>query len=59
MFEPSTPAQLMQAIAECIDGDKGILDALREEIRPLKQQAKRIQPTSYYVDLVGGYGWWK
>src|SRR6266704_7155643 len=43
MFEPSTQAQLKQAIAECIDSDKGILNTLREEIRPLKQQTKRIQ----------------
>jgi hypothetical protein len=26
MFEPSTQAQLKQAIAECIDGYKGILE---------------------------------
>jgi len=57
MFEPSTQAQLKQAIAECIDGDKGILDALREEIRPLKQQTKRIQPrATTSISLVGTDG---
>ena len=57
MFEPSTQAQLKQAIAECIDGDKGMLDALREEIRPLKQQTKRIQPrATTSISLVGTDG---
>lgn len=57
MFEPSTQAQLKQAIAECIDGDKGILDALREEIRSLKRQTKRIQPrATTSISLVGTDG---
>src|SRR5436309_15607628 len=57
MFEPATQAQLKQAIAECIDGDKGMLDALREEIRPLKQQTKRIQPrATTSISLVGTDG---
>src|SRR5437870_9286012 len=57
MFEPSTQTQLKQAIAECIDGDKGMLDALREEIRPLKQQTKRIQPrATTSISLVGTDG---
>ena len=57
MIEPSTQAQLKQAIAECIDGDQGILDALREEIRPLKQQTKRIQPrATTSISLVGTDG---
>jgi len=57
MFEPSTQAQLKQAIAECIDSDKGILDSLREEIRPLKQQTKRIQPrATTSISLVGTDG---
>jgi len=57
MFEPSAQAQLKQVIAECIDGDKGILDALREEIRPLKVQTKRIQPrVTTSISLVGTDG---
>src|SRR6266850_7320672 len=57
MFEPSTQAQLKQAIAECIDGDKGMLDVLREEIRPLRQQTKRIQPrATTSISLVGTDG---
>ncbi|MBI3527206.1 MAG: hypothetical protein HY067_04485 [Betaproteobacteria bacterium] len=57
MFEPSTQTQLKQAIAECIHSDQGILDALREEIRPLKQQTKRIQPrATTSISLVGTDG---
>ena len=33
MFDPSTQAQLKQAIADCIISDQGILQELREEIR--------------------------
>src|SRR6266704_4502015 len=57
MFEPSTQAQLKQAIAECIDSDKGILNTLRDEIRPLRQQTKRIQPrATTSISLVGTDG---
>lgn len=31
MIDPSTQAQLKTAIAECIQMDQGILNALREE----------------------------
>ncbi len=57
MFDPSTQAQLKQAIADCIISDQGILHELREEIRPLRQQTKRIQPrATTSISLVGTDG---
>lgn len=57
MFEPSTQEQLKQAISECIEADQGILDTLREEIRPLKNQTRRIQPrATTSISLVGTDG---
>src|SRR6476620_1775369 len=58
MFDPASQAQLKKAIADCLLNDRGILQALREEIRPLKQQTKRIQPRATtsisLVDTDGG-----
>src|SRR3954468_22177306 len=57
MFDPSTQAQLKQAIADCNVSDQGILQELREEIRPLRQQTKRIQPrATTSISLVGTDG---
>src|SRR6476620_1302457 len=57
MFDPASQAQLKKAIADCLLNDRGILQALREEIRPLKQQTKRIQPrTTTSISLVGTDG---
>ena len=57
MIDPATQAQLKQAIGECIGADKGVLDALRAEVRPLKQQTKRIQPrATTSISLVGTDG---
>jgi hypothetical protein len=57
MFDPSTQAQLKQAIADCIVSDRGILQELRDEIRPLRQQTKRIQPrATTSISLVGTDG---
>jgi hypothetical protein len=44
MIDPATQAQLKHAIADCIGTDQGVLDALREEIRPLRKAMRRIQP---------------
>ena len=44
MIDPATQAQLKEAIADCIRTDGGMLRALRDEIRPLRQQTRRIQP---------------
>ncbi|MCF2971359.1 hypothetical protein L1047_09160 [Synechococcus sp. Nb3U1] len=44
MIDPASQAQLREAIADCIGTDQWVLDALREEIRPLKSATRRIQP---------------
>lgn len=57
MIDPASQAQLREGIAECIGADQGVLDALREEIRPLKNAARRIQPRSTTsISLVGTDG---
>lgn len=57
MIDPSTHSQLKKAIEDCIDTDKGVLDALRDEIRPLKSSTRRIQPRSTTsISLVGTDG---
>jgi len=48
---------LKRAIANCIATDRGVLDALRDEIRPLKGATRRIQPrTATSISLVGADG---
>ncbi|RTG92563.1 hypothetical protein CSW39_02255 [Thermus scotoductus] len=44
MLEPSTYANLAEAIEACVEGDRELLDALRREIAPLKASVHRIQP---------------
>jgi hypothetical protein len=44
VIDPASQNQLKEAIADCIGSDQSILDALREEIRPLKRDTRRIQP---------------
>ena len=57
MIDPSSQAQLRDAIAECIDSDQGVLDALRNEIRPLRTATRRIQPrATTSISLVGTDG---
>lgn len=57
MIDPASQAQLRDAIADCIGTDQGVLDALREEIRPLKSATRRIQPrTTTSISLVGTDG---
>lgn len=57
MLDPASQVQLREAIADCIDSDQGVLDALREEIRPLKDKTRRIQPrTTTSISLVGTDG---
>jgi len=57
MIDPATQAQLKEAIADCIGTDQGVLDALREEIRPLRNATRRIQPrTTTSISLVGTDG---
>lgn len=57
MIDPASQAQLKEAIADCIGTDQGVLDALREEIRPLNRNTRRIQPRSTTsISLVGTDG---
>jgi len=57
MIDPTTQDQIKEAIADCIATDQGLLDALREEIRPLKSMTRRIQPrTTTSISLVGTDG---
>lgn len=57
MIDPASQAQLKEAIADCIGTDQGVLDALREEIRPLKRATRRIQPrATTSISLVGTDG---
>lgn len=57
MIDPASQAQLKEAIADCIGADHGVLDALREEIRPLKNTTRRIQPrATTSISLVGTDG---
>jgi hypothetical protein len=44
VIEPATQAQIKEAIADCIGADRGVLEALRKEIRPLKGATRRVQP---------------
>jgi len=49
--------ELKRAIESCIAADRGVLDALRDEIRPLKGATRRIQPrTATSISLVGADG---
>ena len=43
MIDPASQTQLKDAIADCINTDQGVLNALRDEIRPLKTLTRRIQ----------------
>ncbi len=57
MIDPASQAQLKEAIADCISTDQGVLDALREEIHPLKVITRRIQPrATTSISLVGTDG---
>lgn len=57
MIDPPTLVQLKEAVEDCIDTDHGILDTLREEIRPLRESTRRIQPrATTSISLVGTDG---
>jgi hypothetical protein len=57
MIDPASQAQLKEAIVDCIGTDQGVLDALRDEIRPLKNAMRCIQPrTTTSISLVGTDG---
>lgn len=46
MIDPKTQADLKAAVAECVASDRCVLDALREEVRPLRDSTRRIHPRS-------------
>ncbi len=57
MIDPATQAQLKEAIIDCIDTDQGILENLRNEIRPLQGKTRPIQPRSTTsISIVGTDG---
>jgi hypothetical protein len=57
MIDPPTQTQLKEAIADCIGTDQSVLDALRDEIRPLRKAIRRIQPrATASISLVGTDG---
>nr|VFJ48327.1 MAG: hypothetical protein BECKFM1743C_GA0114222_100588 [Candidatus Kentron sp. FM]VFJ52356.1 MAG: hypothetical protein BECKFM1743A_GA0114220_101018 [Candidatus Kentron sp. FM]VFK09601.1 MAG: hypothetical protein BECKFM1743B_GA0114221_101098 [Candidatus Kentron sp. FM] len=57
MIDPVTQTQLRKAIADCVGIDRAVLDALREEIRPLRNATRRILPrTTTSISLVGTDG---
>ncbi len=57
MLEPESRSKLKDAIAGCIDADSGVLDRLREEIRPLRDATRKIQPrTTTSISIVGTDG---
>jgi hypothetical protein len=54
---PESQADLKREIAERLVEDRRILDELRDEIRPLRSEVRRIQPrTSTSISLVGADG---
>ena len=57
MLDPASREQLQEAISDSIGSDQGVLEALREEIRPLKNDTRRIQPrATTSISLVGTDG---
>ncbi len=46
MIDPESHAELKHQITECLLNDRVLLDQLRQEIRPLRGQVRRIQPRS-------------
>jgi hypothetical protein len=57
MIEPESHERLRREINERIRDDRGVLDALRAEVLPLRAQVQRIQPrTTTSISLVGTDG---
>ena len=57
MIDPITQTELKRAIAECIDMDRSVLDALGAEIAPLTSEVRCVQPRSTTsISLVGTGG---
>ena len=57
MIDPESIAALRTELATSIQGDRKVLDELREDVRPLKGQTRKIQPRSTTaISLVGTDG---
>ncbi len=57
MIDPASQAQLKTAIADCIGTDHSVLAQLREEVRPLRNATRRIQPrATTSISIVGTDG---
>lgn len=57
MIDPESIDGLRAALADSIAGDRKVLDELREEVRPLRDKTRRIQPRSTTaISLVGTDG---
>lgn len=57
MIDPDSIAALQAELAISIQGDRRVLDELREDVRPLKGQVRKIQPRSTTaISLVGTDG---
>lgn len=57
MIDPQSHAQLKQAIADQMATDRAVLERLRAECRPLRDQVRRIQPrVTTSISLVGTDG---
>ncbi len=57
MIDLPSQEQLKDAIADCINADRNVLDELRSEIRPLRNTTRQIQPrAAASVSLVGTDG---
>lgn len=57
MIDPASQEQLKEAIGQCVESDRAVLKNLREEMRALKTQTRRIQPrATTSISLVGTDG---
>jgi len=57
MIDPESIETLRSEMATAIEGDRRVLDELREEVRPLRGQTRRIQARSTTaISLVGADG---
>jgi hypothetical protein len=57
MIDPESYTQIKDVIAGCIETDQVVLDNLRDEIKPLKNATRRIQPrATTSISLVGADG---
>lgn len=57
VLDLATRDQLKESIIDCIGADQGVLDRLREEIRPLRAATRPIQPrAAASISIVGTDG---